>query len=146
MDVDRRYLNTHGGPSGYATINLQPGYQRLGGSQALDFVRFRHTDSDLYRNARQQLFVRALKDQIRSNFSLRKLPKLIKVLTSNIEVAQGGGQNVSAKTVLSYAVLAYSLPPGHVFQSRIDGLEGFSDLTTSARTFRRRSGNGPIRT
>ena len=29
MDVDRRYLNTHSGPTGYATINLQPGYQRL---------------------------------------------------------------------------------------------------------------------
>jgi LCP family protein required for cell wall assembly len=132
MDVDRRYLNTRSGPGGYATINLQPGYQRLGGYQALDFVRFRHTDSDLYRNARQQLFVRSLKDQVRTSFSLRKLPKVIKVLTSNIEVAQGGGQNVTAKTVLSYAVLAYSLPPGHVFQSRIDGLEGFSDLTTSS--------------
>jgi LCP family protein required for cell wall assembly len=132
MDVDRRYLNTQSGPSGYATINLQPGYQRLGGYQALDFVRFRHTDSDLYRNARQQLFVRSLKDQIRTGFSLTKLPKVIKVLTSNIEVAQGGGRDVSAKTVLSYAVLAYSLPPGHVFQSRIEGLEGFSDLTTSS--------------
>ncbi len=132
MDVDRRYLNTHSGPTGYATINLQPGYQRLGGYQALDFVRFRHTDSDLYRNARQQLFVRALKDQIRTNFSLTKLPKVIKALTSNIEIAQGGGKDVSAKTVLSYAVLAYSLPPGHVFQSRIEGLEGFSDLTTSS--------------
>jgi LCP family protein required for cell wall assembly len=132
MDVDRRYLNTRGGPSGYATINLQPGYQRLGGYQALDFVRFRHTDSDFYRNARQQSFVRALKDQIRTNFSLTKLPKVIRVLTSNIEVAQGGGRDVSAKTVLSYAVLAYSLPPGHVFQSRIDGLEGSSDLTTSS--------------
>ncbi len=131
MDVDRRYLNTRSGQYGYATINLQPGYQRLNGYQALDFVRFRHTDSDLYRNARQQLFVRALKDQVRTDFSLTKLPKMIKVLTSNIEVAQGGGSNVSAKTVLSYAVLAYSLPPGHVFQSRIEGLEGFSDLTTS---------------
>ncbi len=131
MDIDRRYLNTHSGPTGYATINLQPGYQRLGGYQALDFVRFRHTDSDLYRNARQQLFVRSLKEQVRSDFSLRKLPQVIKVLTSNIEVAQGGGKNVTAKTVLSYAVLAYSLPPGHIFQSRIDGLEGSSDLTTS---------------
>ncbi len=132
MDIDRRYLNTHSGPTGYATINLQPGYQRLNGYQALDFVRFRHTDSDLYRNARQQSFVRALKDEVRTSFSLTKLPKVIKVLTSNIEVAQGGGQNVSAKTVLSYAVLAYSLPAGHVFQSRIEGLEGFSDLTTSS--------------
>ncbi|MEI7760086.1 MAG: LCP family protein [Thermoleophilia bacterium] len=132
MDVDRRYLNTHGGPGGYATINLQPGYQRLGGYQALDFVRFRHTDSDLYRNARQQLFVRSLKDQISTSFSLRKLPRVVSVLTKNIEVGQGGGQDVSARTVLSYAVLAYSLPPGHVFQSRIDGLGGYSDLTTAS--------------
>ena len=133
-DLDGRrppLLQHHSGPTGYATINLQPGYQKLNGYQALDFVRFRHTDSDLYRNARQQLFVRALKDQVRTSFSLTKLPKVIKVLTSNIEVAQGGGHDVSAKTVLSYAVLAYSLPPGHVFQSRIEGLEGFSDLTTS---------------
>ncbi len=132
MDVDRRYLNTHSGPSGYATINLQPGYQKLGGYQALDFVRFRHTDSDLYRNARQQLFVRALKDQVKSGVSLLKLPKLIRAMTSNIEVGQGGGKDVGSRTVLSYAVLAMSLPPGHVFQSRIEGLEGFSDLTTSS--------------
>jgi LCP family protein required for cell wall assembly len=131
MDIDRRYFNDRSGPTGYATINLLPGYQKLNGYQALDFVRFRHTDSDLYRNARQQSFVRALKDQIRTSFSLTKLPKVISVMTRNVEVAQGGGQNVSAKTVLSYAVLAYGLPPGHVFQSRIEGLEGYSDLTTS---------------
>ena len=28
-------------------------------------------------------------------------------------------------------MLAYGLPPGHVFQSRIEGLEGYADLTTS---------------
>src|SRR5437868_4605594 len=38
VDVDHRYLNTTGGPGGYATINLQPGYQKLDGQQALDFV------------------------------------------------------------------------------------------------------------
>ena len=68
MDIDRRYFNDHGGRhGGYAKINLQPGYQRSTGLRALDFVRFRHTDSDLYRNARQQLFVRAFKDQIEAN-------------------------------------------------------------------------------
>ncbi len=137
MDVDRRYFNDVSGPNGYATINLQPGYQRLTGMKALDFVRFRHTDSDLYRNARQQLFVRAFKDQAESSVSVLKLPKLIKVVTKNIEVGQGGGRNVSAKTVLSYALLAYSLPPGHIFQSRIEGLEGFSDLTTSPENIQR---------
>jgi LCP family protein required for cell wall assembly len=131
MDIDRRYFNDHGGPTGYAKIDLQPGYQRLTGLRALDFVRYRHTDSDLYRNARQQLFVRAFKDQIESAFSNTRLPQLVKVITSNVEVGQGGGKDVSAKTVLSYGALAFSLPAGHVFQSRIDGLEGFSDLTTS---------------
>ncbi len=92
IDVDRRYYNSHSGPTGYATINLQPGYQKLNGSQALDFVRFRHTDSDLYRNARQQSFVRALKDQVHSNLSPFKLPKVIKAMTSNIEVGAGRWQ------------------------------------------------------
>jgi LCP family protein required for cell wall assembly len=131
MDIDRRYFNDHVGPTGYAAINLQPGYQRLTGMRALDFVRFRHTDSDLYRNARQQLFVRAFKDQIETAFSVTRLPQLVKVITSNVEVGQGGGKDVSAKTVLSYGALAFSLPAGHVFQARIDGLEGFADLTTS---------------
>ena len=71
MDVDRRYYNKNTGSyyDNYANINLQPGYQRLTGQQALDFVRFRHTDSDLYRLARQQEFVRAFKDQVAHNFS-----------------------------------------------------------------------------
>ena len=137
LDIDRRYFNNRGGPYGYATINLQPGYQRLGGYQALDFVRYRHTDSDLFRIARQQLFVHAFKDQIESAFSITTLPKLINVITSNVEVGQGGGEDVSGKTVLSYALLAYSLPSGHVFQSRIEGLEGYADLTTAPDNIRR---------
>ena len=64
VDVDHRYINTVGGPGGYAKIDLEPGYQKLDGQQALDFVRFRHTDSDLYRLARQQLFLEALKDRV----------------------------------------------------------------------------------
>ena len=132
LDVDRRYYNSQGGDcyGCYATINLQPGYQKLTGYKALDYVRFRHTDSDIHRNARQQQFVRALKDQIQSNFSALKLPRVIKVITSNVEVGQGGGKNVEAHTVLEYALLAYSLPNGHVFQTQIEGLEGFSDLST----------------
>jgi hypothetical protein len=65
------------------------------------------------------------------------MPKVIKVVTNNVEVGQGGGRDVSAKTVLSYALLALSLPPGHIFQSRIEGLEGFSDLTTSSENIQR---------
>src|SRR5207244_1160664 len=62
MDIDRRYYNKNVGTAGtnYADIDLHPGYQRLNGAQALEYVRYRHFDSDIYRTARQQLFLAAL--------------------------------------------------------------------------------------
>jgi LCP family protein required for cell wall assembly len=137
LDVDRRYYNTHGGPSGYARINLKPGYQKLSGRQALDYVRYRHTDSDLYRVARQQQFVKAFKGQVQQSFSPISLPKIVDAVTKNVEVAQGGGSDVQAGTVLSYALFAYGLPRGRVFQSRIEGLEGYAELTTASQNINR---------
>lgn len=137
LDIDRRYFNDRGGPSGYAKINLFPGYQRLTGRQALDYVRYRHTDSDLYRVARQQQFVRAFRTQVRESFAPTALPKLVHAITSNVEVAQGGGRDVDGQTVLSYALFAYGLPRGRVFQARIEGLEGFAELTTSSENVQR---------
>jgi LCP family protein required for cell wall assembly len=64
VDIDRRYFNDRGGPGGYATIDLKPGYQKLCGSDSLDYVRYRHTDDDFVRAARQQDFLRQAKDQI----------------------------------------------------------------------------------
>jgi LCP family protein required for cell wall assembly len=132
IDVDRRYFNDHGGPYGYAKINLKPGYQQLDGRKTLDYVRFRHTDSDLYRVARQQQFVKAFKSQIQESFAPTALPKVVNAVTHNVEVAQGGGSDVSGRTVLSYALFAYGLPKGRVFQTRIEGLEGSSELTTNS--------------
>jgi LCP family protein required for cell wall assembly len=132
IDVDRRYFNDRGGPYGYAKINLRPGYQQLTGRQTLDYVRYRHTDSDLYRVARQQQFVKAFKGQVQSSFAPLTLPKVVNAITKNVEVAQGGGRDVSGETVLSYALFAYGLPKGRVFQTRIEGLEGFAELTTDS--------------
>ncbi|MDP1850727.1 MAG: LCP family protein [Solirubrobacteraceae bacterium] len=64
IDIDRRYFNDRGGPGGYATIDLKPGYQKLCGSDSLDYVRYRHTDDDFVRAARQQDFLRQAKGQI----------------------------------------------------------------------------------
>jgi LCP family protein required for cell wall assembly len=137
IDVDRRYFNDHTGPTGYARIDLKPGYQNLTGREALDFVRYRHTDSDLTRVVRQQQFVKAFKTQIQDSFGPTSLPKVVNAITKNVEVAQGGGEDVSGKTVLSYALFAYGLPRGHVFQTKIEGLEGFADLTTDSSNLRR---------
>ena len=69
VDVDRRYFNDVGGPGGYATIDVAPGYQRLRGQDALDYVRYRHNDDDFIRAARQQDFLR----QVKSQPSVRRL-------------------------------------------------------------------------
>jgi LCP family protein required for cell wall assembly len=126
IDVDRRYFNDNAGlTSGYntyATINLQPGYQRLKGSDALDFVRYRHTDSDLYRVARQQAFVKAFKEQVSASFSFKKVPKLVHAISSNVEVGQSGNRAVSFHTIVSYAYFLYGLPSGHFFQPKVENL------------------------
>jgi LCP family protein required for cell wall assembly len=59
-DVDRRYYHSNVGlpPSEqYSEINIQPGYQKLCGVKALQYVRYRHTDTDIVRSARQQAFI-----------------------------------------------------------------------------------------
>lgn len=137
LDVDRRYYNRNVGTeaTNYANINLQPGYQRLDGNDALEYVRYRHTDSDLYRLARQQAFVKAFKQQISSDVSFTDLPKIVSAVTSNVEVAQGGGKALDGRTVLSYALFAYELPNGHFFQSKLDssqlGQDAYFNLTAS---------------
>jgi LCP family protein required for cell wall assembly len=65
VDVDRRYYNDNTGPGpNYATIDVKAGYQKLCGQDALDYVRFRHEDTDLVRAARQQDFLRQAKEQV----------------------------------------------------------------------------------
>ena len=120
VDVDRRYFNDNSSGEQYAAINLQPGYQRLTGGAALDYARFRHTDSDFHRSARQQAFVKALKQQISSNFSITKLPGIINVITDTVEVGRGGKKKLDLGTVLGYARFLYELPAGHFFQSNIE--------------------------
>ena len=65
IDVDRRYFNDNSGyEPDYATIDVKPGYQKLCGHDALDYVRYRHEDTDIVRAARQQEFLRQIKQQI----------------------------------------------------------------------------------
>jgi anionic cell wall polymer biosynthesis LytR-Cps2A-Psr (LCP) family protein len=124
MDIDRRYYHVNdGGYDNYAAIDLQPGYQKLDGTQALSFVRYRHTDSDLVRNARQQLFVRAIKDRITHDFHASTIPKVVGALRKNIDVYQGG-HDIDLKTVINWALLAYEMPSGNVVRVKIDNITG----------------------
>lgn len=80
VDVDREYYNPEG--TGYASIDIDPGYQRLVGSDALDYVRYRHTDSDLFRGARQQDFLRQASTQksVRDLKSVGEAEELLGIL------------------------------------------------------------------
>jgi polyisoprenyl-teichoic acid--peptidoglycan teichoic acid transferase len=75
-DIDRRYFNNS---PGYAYINVQPGYQRMCGRQALQYVRFRHEDNDLVRSARQQDFLRQAKQQIGVSKLIADRQKLVRI-------------------------------------------------------------------
>ena len=129
LDIDRRYYHVNNGTAAqnYANINIQPGYQLVDGENALDFVRYRHTDDDYHRIARQQEFVRALKQQFAHKFSFTELPSIVSTLTKNVEV----GGNPSDKTVLSWLLFGMTLPGGHFFQDRIQGVTGDSMTSTA---------------
>ncbi|HEY5198110.1 MAG TPA: LCP family protein [Solirubrobacteraceae bacterium] len=84
--VDRHYYNLNIGTAAtdYSSIDIQPGYQQLCGQTALDYVRYRHTDSDFVRVARQQDFVRQAKQQIGVQGLLDKEDLLLKALHSAV--------------------------------------------------------------
>jgi len=68
VDVDRHYFNDNSmalsSYDTFAEINVNAGYQRLCGQNALDYVRYRHTDTDIVRAARQQDFLRNARAQV----------------------------------------------------------------------------------
>jgi LCP family protein required for cell wall assembly len=84
-DIDRDYFNDRGGPGGYAVIDIDPGYQKLCGTDALAYVRYRHNDNDLVRAARQQEFLRQVrsakgtKELMEGGIALGNLKKLARV-------------------------------------------------------------------
>jgi LCP family protein required for cell wall assembly len=132
LNVDRRYYIPP--KTGTSAINLQPGYQKLMGGAALSYVRYRHTDSDIYRTGRQQLFIEALKSRLRTSLSLSnfffKLPGLIGVLKHNIEIATAAGHKVGLGELKSYLGLVYDLPPGHLIRNQIP-INDFNYFQTS---------------
>jgi LCP family protein required for cell wall assembly len=86
VDVDRRYFHSNDNTPAsqdYEEIDLQPGYQALCGFDALDYARYRHTDNDVIRAARQHEFLREARSKIPPEklFSDRK--ELISIFTDH---------------------------------------------------------------
>lgn len=120
LNVDRRYYNPLG--TGWSAINLQPGYQKLDGADALSYVRFRHLDSDIYRNGRQQLFMEALKARLKQELTLSNLfqiPQIIQAVKGNLVIEKADGTPVSFGEIHSYLGLLLSLQGGHIVRNSI---------------------------
>jgi len=67
VDVDHHYYHSNVGlPAAdqYAEIDIPAGYQRMCGYNALQYVRYRHDDNDLVRSARQQEFLREMRQEL----------------------------------------------------------------------------------
>jgi LCP family protein required for cell wall assembly len=100
-DVDRDYFNDSGE---YSYINIDPGYQRLCARKALQYVRFRHTDTDLVRSARQQDFLRQMKQQVTYTKLIDNRDRLMKIFGRNTSTDAGLR---STSEVLRLVKLAY---------------------------------------
>jgi LCP family protein required for cell wall assembly len=116
LDVDRRYYNNTA-VTGYSSIDLQAGYQRLTGRQALSFVRFRHDQlGDWGRIVRQQLFLRELKRQAFRWGNILKVPKLLRIVSRNTI-----SDISSIKDFLSLVQLVLSANTSHIYQTHVVG-------------------------
>jgi polyisoprenyl-teichoic acid--peptidoglycan teichoic acid transferase len=94
MTVDKRYyhVNEPGGEQ-YFEINLQPGYQRLCGKEALEFVANRHESTSLIRDARDQRFLLEVKAEYGATL-FENREKIEKILGKAIETDLHGEEQV----------------------------------------------------
>ncbi|MBN8868482.1 MAG: LCP family protein [Solirubrobacterales bacterium] len=95
VDVDRHYFNDNAGLSvseQYATIDIKAGYQKLCGTNALEFARYRHTDSDLVRAARQQDLIGEVRNRLSFGELVTQRKELLKAFVDNVttDIGQSG--------------------------------------------------------
>lgn len=124
LNVDRRYYNPLG--TGWSAIDLHPGYQRLNGAHALSYVRFRHLDSDIYRNGRQQLFMEALKQRLKSTVTVSNFLDVLGIIGAvkqNLEIIKPGAAKPTISEVKAYLGLLLGLPAGHLIRNAIPPTE-----------------------
>ena len=86
IDVDRDYYNSNVGKAAsemYAEIDIDPGYQKLCGPDALAYARYRHTDTDLVRSSRQQDLIGEVRNRLSFSEIINRRNELIKAFTEN---------------------------------------------------------------
>jgi polyisoprenyl-teichoic acid--peptidoglycan teichoic acid transferase len=132
IDIDRRYFNDNSGyEPDYATIDVKPGYQKLCGHDALDYVRYRHEDTDIVRAARQQEFLRQLKQQIGLTKLFERREDLLDIFGKYTESDIRGRANVLRLLKLALASAQHPIREIH-----FKGSIGVSYVTASSAVMR----------
>jgi LCP family protein required for cell wall assembly len=124
VDVDRRYYIAPN--TGTAEINLQPGYQALCGFDALSFARYRHTDNDIVRAARQQTFLREARAKVPPSKLIEDRKKLVKIFTTYTSSDIG-----SAEEMLQVLRLFFDLRGAQIKEIHFTGTLGPSYVTAT---------------
>jgi LCP family protein required for cell wall assembly len=106
-DVDRDYFNDS---AEFTYINIDPGYQRLCARQALQYVRFRHYDTDLVRSARQQDFLRQMKQQVTYTDLIGNRDRLVRIFGRNTATDRGLRSTAEVLRLLKLAVYSAGQP------------------------------------
>src|ERR671932_1253668 len=138
VDVDRDYFNDNNppvdSPTKYATIDINPGYQRLCGKDSLDYVRYRHLDNDLVRAARQQSFLAQAKAQIGLGrlFGDRKALLRIFGRYTQTDIARD-----NTKAILRLLKLAFEASKNPIREVHFPGRIGPTYVTVSPAASRR---------
>lgn len=96
-------------------INLKKGLQKLNGTDALGYVRWRSDGlADVGRVQRQQKFVKAVLEEVAQTSTIWKLPSLINVFNANVKTDMTTGQMLSIansyRTMQAGAIETFSLP------------------------------------
>jgi LCP family protein required for cell wall assembly len=115
VNVDQYYYNplAQSQYTGFSAIDVKPGYQKLNGEDALAFSRYRHTDDDFHRQARQQMFLRAFEARAADRFhgiSVTDIPfinTMLGAISDSVNIVGPGGKRPSPRTLLSFAATAY---------------------------------------
>ena len=125
VDVDRRYYIAPN--TGTSEINLQPGYQALCGFDALSFARYRHTDNDIVRAARQQTFLREARAKVPPSKLIEDRKKLVKIFTTYTSSDIG-----SAEEMLQVLRLFFDLRGAPIKEIHFNGTLGPSYVTATS--------------
>ena len=106
-DVDRDYFNDS---AEFTYIDIDAGYQRLCARQALQYVRYRHTDDDLVRSARQQDFLRQAKQQITYTKLIEERERLMKIFGRNTSTSPSLRSTAEVLRLLKLAIFSAGQP------------------------------------